>query len=170
MAATDLPELNNELARAFRLRDQLPPLDLVPSLLPVVLVNPVQVSLDAGPNDPAFRREDHVSSRVTGPQAAGFVYLNTGPLPGGLYDVTTHLSGDFQQIQSTDQGGELARFLGTTVLMHHYRLGRLNGSFDKVFLQFALELEDQEQILLSFRQAIILNEVIFTEFWFRRRS
>ena len=104
MAEANLPELQDALIRRFRLRSELPPLDLIPAVLPVVQVDPVSISLEIQ-GETVFGFADVFGGTAVNAHAIGVVWATTGALPGGVYEVIVHFSaqsGIAQQLWSVE--------------------------------------------------------------------
>ena len=175
MALTDLPALNDELSRAFRIRTQLPPLDLVPSIVPVVQVNPVQVSLESGPTTPPYLRSQTIYLQTNDVQAANFVRATVGAIQAGVYDCHAHFTGFFVGAPNANQRMQVIRLqtIPSTILIVQEWLISLigvNGFVDPAPIDFSITVTSEETVFMRLPIATVLGDIIRASLWVRPRS
>lgn len=172
MAIADLPDLQDAIARRFRILEQFGPMDVLPAILPVIQVDPLSVAVSTGPSDAPFRRGDQIFNSTTGVQVANFVRITSGPLAAGLYDVGAHWTGVWTGVTSASQRMELVRTLGgVRNVLHSWMTGPAAVVTDPAeTLLFAVQLEDQETIEMRTVVVTFAGDTIRATLWAKVRS
>ena len=172
MAATDLPDLQDALVRRFRTRELLPPLDLIPAVLPVVQVDPISVQLSGAGESPAYRRGEHAAGQQVGIVAANATLLTTGPQQAGVYDAFVNFTYVLNVLTSTILTFQLVRrLIAADIIMFDYNVGFVTGNYSGEPLTLAVELQQQEELLLKVGPvATPANSQIREDIWLHRRS
>jgi hypothetical protein len=85
------PEVHADLVRLLQIRGPLGVLNVIDAILPTVSLGTV-VPTDVNIRSPIFRSTNVFSAGRKPAPAANSVLADTGPLPGGIYDVITMMN------------------------------------------------------------------------------